>query len=513
MTELDNDPTHTGLRRHAIGVPGIVFFVVAAAAPLAATVGGSPITFMATGVGAPGAYVIAGLVLLLFAVGYGAMCRHVTSAGGFAALLEQGLGRVAGFAGASVALLAYNCMLIGLYGFFGFITSAVVTDLTGADIDWKLWTLIAWALVALLACREINLSARVLGVLIVGEVLALLVFDLAVLGQGGASGVNLESFRPDNVFVDGLGVAMLFAAASFVGFEATAIYGEEARNPERTVPRATYVAVILIAVFYSLSTWSIALAYGSEGVQQAAVDNPAGLVFATNEQYVGSWATTVMSVLMVTSTFAVLLAFHNTLSRYVFALGRARVLPRTLGEAHPRWQSPHRASSVGTVVSAVVLVCFGLGGSDPFGQLYAWLVGVGTLGILALQASTCIAVVAYFLRRNPEEFQVWRCGVAPILGAAGLFTMIYLAWANWDLLTGATTGIPTRLPWLVVVAVAVGIGWAWASRSSESSIAGAFGADTRGVDQAPDVSVPQRLATGASAATADEGTRNMSGES
>jgi hypothetical protein len=41
------------LKRNAIGTAGIVFFVVAAAAPLAATLGASPLVFGATGVGAP----------------------------------------------------------------------------------------------------------------------------------------------------------------------------------------------------------------------------------------------------------------------------------------------------------------------------------------------------------------------------------------------------------------------------------------------------------------------------
>jgi amino acid transporter len=76
------------LKRNAIGTAGIVFFVVAAAAPLAATLGASPLVFGSTGVGGPGAYLAAMVVLLLFAVGYATMSRHVTSAGGFAAYIS-----------------------------------------------------------------------------------------------------------------------------------------------------------------------------------------------------------------------------------------------------------------------------------------------------------------------------------------------------------------------------------------------------------------------------------------
>jgi len=475
MSETATGGTQSSLKRHAIGVPGIVFFVVAAAAPLAATLGASPIAFMSAGVGAPGAYVLAGLVLVLFAVGYGAMSRHVTSSAGFAAYLEESFGRVTGFAGGAVALLSYNCMLIGLYGLFGFLTSTVFADLTGAQTDWKLWTVLGWAVVAILGYLDVNLSAKVLGVLMIAEVLILVIFDVAVLVHGGAAGVNVDSFQPDNVFTGGLGVALLFAAGSFVGFEATAIYGEEAKDPARTIPRATYVAVVLIGVFYAVSTWAIALAYGGDSVRQAATDDSAGMVFSVNDRFVGAWSTTVMNVLLVTSTFAVLLAFHNTLSRYMFALGRSRILPASLGQTHPRSQAPHRASIAGSVVTALVIAAFALGGADPYSQLYAWLVGLGTLGVLALQAATCIAVIAFFARKKRAEFRVWHCAVAPALGAAGLVAAAYLALSKWSLLTGATTGLPTLLPWLLVAAAAGGVAWAVATRRSATSIAGAFG--------------------------------------
>lgn len=470
----DTPPTGHTLRKQAVGVPGIVFFVVAAAAPLAAALGASPIAFMTLGAGAPGAYLLTGVVLVLFAVGYGAMSRHVTSSAGFAAYLYLGFGRSTGFAGAAVALLAYHCMLIGLYGAFGYFTSSVLDGLFGVDVDWRLLTALAWVGVAVLGYLEINLSAKVLGVLMICEVAILLVFDVAVLTQGGASGVDVQSFAPDNVFSNGLGVALLFAAASFVGFEATAIYGEEAKDPARTVPRATYVAVVLIASFYALSTWAIALAHGSGNVQEAALADPAGFVFAVNTEYVGSWSTDIMNVLLVTSYFAVLIAFHNTLSRYLFALGRAGAIPRVLGHTHRRWQSPHVASVVVTSVTLLVGGGFVVAGADPFTQLYAWLVGVGTVAVLVLQAATSVAVIAFFTRHRRDEFRVWNSAVAPGLGALGLTAAAWLAVDNWSLLAGATEGLPTKLPWLVPIAAVVGLVWAAATRSRQVSLTTGF---------------------------------------
>lgn len=474
-------PSAYTLRKHAVGVPGIVFFVVAAAAPLAATLGASPIAFMTVGAGAPGAYLLTGIVLVLFAVGYGAMSRHVTSSAGFAAYLYLGFGRSIGFAGAAVALLAYHCMLIGLYGAFGYFTSSVLDDLFSVQVDWRLLTGLAWAGVAVLGYLEINLSAKVLGVLMLCEVAILVIFDIAVISQGGASGVDVQSFAPDHVFSNGLGVALLFAAASFVGFEATAIYGEEAKDPARTIPRATYVAVVLIGGFYALSTWAIALAHGSGAVRDAATADPAGFVFAVNTQYVGAWSTDIMNVLLVTSYFAVLVAFHNTLSRYLFALGRAGAIPRALGRTHHQWQSPHVASVVVTTITLVVGGGFVIAGADPFAQLYAWLVGVGTVAVLVLQAATSIAVIAFFARRRRDEFRVWNAAVAPALGALGLSAAVWLAIDNWSLLAGATEGLPTKLPWLVVVAAGLGLIWAAATRERQISLlAGATDASADG---------------------------------
>jgi amino acid transporter len=439
----------THLKKAAVGTPGIVFFVVAAAAPLAATLGAGPVVFASNGAGAPGMYLVASVILLLFAVGYASMSRYVTSAGGFTAYISLGLGRIAGQASAGIALLAYNCMLAGIFGQLGVFGHDLLAR-WGWDVSWQFIVLFVLALVGILGYLEVNLSAKVLGVLMVAEVLILLVFDLAVIGQGGADGVNVDAFSPGNMFAGAPGIALLFAFSCFVGFEATTIYGEEARDPQRTVPRATYVAIILIGLFYVITTWAVGLAHGSDQVEQAAIDDPVGFVTGVNTRFVGQFSTDVMEILVITSLFAVLLAFHNTLTRYMFSLGRGGLLPSALGRTHSRFQSPHRASVVQTLITLVVLAAFMLAGADPFAQLYAWLVGLGTLAVLVMQALAAAAVVGFF--RGRADGRLWHTFVAPLLGAVGLLIGIVLALLNFDVLTGITGGAASLLPWLIPLA-------------------------------------------------------------
>jgi amino acid transporter len=464
--------TNYELRRRAVGVAGIVFFVVSAAAPLAATLGVAPITFGATGPGAPLAYVIAAVILLFFAIGYAALSRHVTSSAGFAAYIERGLGRTPGFAAAATAIIAYNAMLLGIYGAFGFFTQAVVDEYLGINWAWYVWTFIGIAAVGVLGYLEINLSAKILGTLMIAEVSLLVVFDVVVPARGGASGVNFEGFAPDNLFQGAAGLTILFAISCFVGFEATAIYGEEARDPHRTVPRATFIAVLLIGGFYTVTMWAIGLAHGADAVQEAATADPANFVFAVNTEFVGEWSTKILSVLVVTSYFATLVAFHNTIARYMFSLGRGGAFPSVLRKTHARSQSPHVASLVGTATSIVVVGCFALAGADPFLQMFALLTGLGTLGVLSLQAATTLAAVVYF--RRERHGNPWSTLVAPILGCAGLLMVIVLGIRNWALLTGATTGLAVYLPWLLVLAAVAGVVLGWVKRDSVPSIAAGF---------------------------------------
>ena len=94
------------LRRRRLGVVHIVFFTVAASAPLTVLGGGVTTTFAVTGVtGVPLSFLLLAVALALFAVGYAAMSRFVTNAGAFYAYIARGLGATWAVAGAFVALI------------------------------------------------------------------------------------------------------------------------------------------------------------------------------------------------------------------------------------------------------------------------------------------------------------------------------------------------------------------------------------------------------------------------
>ncbi|MCU1403010.1 MAG: family permease [Microbacteriaceae bacterium] len=455
ITEQARDSeTRTTLRHGRLGVIGIVFFVVAAAAPLVGMTGAVPVAILlGNGAAAPGAYLVVGITLLLFSVGYAAMSQRVTNAGAFFAYVGRGLGRHAGIASAFVSILAYVAVQLAIYGFFGAVISAQL-----GVMPWWAWTLVAWAVVTLLSLLSVDVGARVLGGLMLLELISLVVTSIAILVNGGPDGINLAaSFAPDKILVGGLagsaGIAFAFAFASFIGFEATAIYGEESKDPKRAVPRATYLAVVVITVLFSLTAFAMVTGLGaSSAVDKVAsisngLENPAAVLFSLASQYVGPWMATVMSILVLSSLFAGLLAFQNAASRYLFAMGRGGVLPQRLNTVNRRG-APGAASVLTSIITGVVIVIFAVFQLDPVLNLFNWFSGLAVVAIVLIEMLVCIAVIAYF-RANRGEEDAFQTVIAPIIALIGLVLGEYLLMSRFGLLAGtAAEGVdPTVTPW------------------------------------------------------------------
>ncbi|WP_370290039.1 APC family permease [Nocardioides sp.] len=462
------------LRKNSLGARDIVFFVMAAAAPLTVMVAVAPIALLIGGVGAAAGYLAAGLVCIVFSYGYTRMAKHVHNNGAFYSYVRHGLGKPAGVAAALVALLSYTGLILSTFGVFGGATADTMSTMFGIDAPWWVWGLIGAAIVAVLGYQSIDLGAKVLAVLLVAEVAVLAVLCAAVLFQGGADGLSLEPFAPSNVFNGNMGAVLAVAFAAFCGFEATAIYRSEARDPDRTVPRATYVAVTFMALFYGFVLWVIVMAFGVVDTVPTVAANPVAPFFTAMDTYVGGFATDVMRLLLITSGLAALLAFHNAINRYGYALGREVVLPRVLAKVHDRHGSPYAASMIQTVICVVAVIGFGIGGAQPLTQLAAWTAGIGVIGIVSLLSLTSLAAAVFFLRpgrdRNPVTAAVSLVAMVLLIGCLALVLL------HLDIATLTTNKVVnTTIVALPVLTFVAGLVYAAILRSARPELYAALG--------------------------------------
>lgn len=420
----------------SLGVTSIVLMVVAAAAPLTVIGGSAPLgILLGNGVGFPSMFAIAAIVLLFFSVGLAAMTRHVPKPGAFFTFVNYGLGKPAGLATAFLALLTYTTIQVSVYGYVGYIMSVTLTGLGGPDLPWYLYSLASIALVGFLGYRHIDLSSKVLGVLLLGEVGIVLALVVAVVVNGGPEGLSVAPFEPTNVLTGSPAIGLMFAIAAFIGFESTAIFRDEAKDPSRTIPRATYVAVIGIGVFYTLASWALVMAWGPSGVVAQAAENPGAMILITTLNYLGPIGQIIMNVLLITSMFACVLSFHNVITRYQHSMANAKVLPDVLGRVHSTHFAPHLSSIAQTATAGILVVVFAALGLDPVLQVFTWFSGVATLAIAILMAVTSVAVVVYFARTRKDK-RLWNTVIAPILGLLGLLGSAGLIAANFPFLVG-----------------------------------------------------------------------------
>ncbi|WP_447036449.1 APC family permease [Streptomyces sp. DSM 118878] len=456
------------LRAGRLGTAGLLLSVLAATGPLMVVAGVMPTTYGVMGVvGQPLLFLILGVVLALFSLGYAEMSRHVHNAGAFYAYISRGLGGTAGAGASLVALVSYSALQAGLYGLLGFEVSGLIQTYFDAEVAWWIPALLVVALVAVLAWLKIDLNARVLGVLLIVEVVLVVIFDIAAIADPAKEGLSLHAFNPDTLTGAGVATSLCFCIAAFTGFEQAPVYAEETSRPQVVVARVMFFAVGFVAVFFAISSWALTVAAGPSGIVPAAREQSAGLLFGLTESRLGGTFTDVMHVLFVTGMFAAILSFHNVVARYAFAMGREGLLPAAFGRTNTSTGAPGTGSLLQTVVSVVVVVGFALtddgAAGDPTApvlHLFTWGGNIGALGVILLMATASVAVIVFFARRGAARAQAWRIA-ASALAAAGLLVIAAYTVKDFDVLVGAgpDSALSWVLPGIIFLAAAIGVAY------------------------------------------------------
>ena len=440
------------LSRGAVGLAGVLFLTVTGSAPISAMLFNTPISVgFGNGIGTPAGFVFATIVLVIFSVGYTAMASKVTATGGFYSYISQGLGRELGMGAGFASVVAYAVFEASLAGGFAYFLGLKLSG-AGIHVAWVWLALSMVAGICVLTYFDVRVSARLLGIALVCEVVILLIMDAGIFGSSGAH-VDTAAINPVNAFkgypdghglaAGGAGVGIFFAFWSWVGFEMAPNYAEESKNPKRIVPLSLYISVIGLGVFYTVTSWASISGYHSiDAAAGVAQNNAANFFFIPTEAFVGHWAKEVMSFLIITGSFACGMAFHNTAARYFYSLGRERLLPAALGRTHPRWKSPYVATCVQSVIAALIVAGFGVfaGTDDPNSQAYVQLYGLmavmGVIIILAVQAVVSLAIANYFRTHHPGEHHHFRTLFAPLISFAGQTVVLILLFRNLGLIGG-----------------------------------------------------------------------------
>lgn len=476
MSTTKTDSVAGSLKKDALGSAGIVFLVVSATAPLSILAGIAPLAVLIGGVSAPLVYLLAGVILAIFAIGFLYMARRLKALGGFYTYIAATLGKTVGLGSGLVAWFSYNVLQIGLYGLLGVMGNGLLNQLFQVDIPWYTIAIVLALAVYGLAVTGVDVGAKVLGVLLVAETLILLWLAVAIVAAGGAGGFGTGAFDWANITNPGMFAILGFGFAAFMGFESTTLYRDETRDPDRAIPRATYIAVAFLAIFYSVTLWIVIQGFGEANVQAVAAEDPTALFFIAMGQYVGEIGVTLMFILIVTSLYAGQLAFHNAINRYSYALARDGILPSFFHRTNTSAGQPWIAGLIQTIVAIGTVVFFAVAGLDPILNLVIWVNSPGVYGIVALQALASIAVVVYIVKNKDPERR-WYVLPSAIFASVAMIALFIVLNITVDVLTGAGPAINGIILATVPAILAAGIVYALVLKATKPKIYARIGGE------------------------------------
>lgn len=440
------------LKKGAIGVVGAAVMAIAAISPLT-TVSSNLSMSVVLGVGPSTVLVIVltVLVFLFFTAGYVVLGRYVVDSGAYSAYVAHGLGDRAGSAIAVIATVGYNFAVVAFSGVAGYFLDSAFEPL-GLNLPWWLWALSVVALTGVLGYLGAGLASKITSFICGTQFLLLGAFMVAVLVRN-PSGFQLNVFAPSGLTGGAFGLSIVFVLLSLASFETTAAYGEETRDPHRTVPRATYLALFLLAAVFLAGTWAVVAAMN--GAPEVAKAGPGELVPALFGAYLGDWTSTPLKFVIAISIIGAAIAFHNLSTRYMFSAARAGLFWAPLGRTNSRRQTPHVAVACQLLITIGFLAPFVVAGADPMVGLLPAIAGYNSLSMIIKMGTSSVSVVAASLRGRVTG-SLYATRIAPTLAVLGFLTAGALIVLHYPEVTESDATWVNFMPLLLIVCATYG---------------------------------------------------------
>jgi len=404
------------LREHSIGLPGVLFQSITHMAPGAAVAYSIYISVTHAGPALPLAVGLALIACLLAANSIGQLAKELPSAGGLYTYSARTLGPYVGFVVAWLFLLFEPLVAPFLFLECGWAMTEVMKDEVGFDYSgqWWIWVLVTAAIVFLLTYRDIRISTNagiILGLFEIGVFTALAIWILVTK----AGDLNLQPFNPNHApegAFTGVGKGMVFAILAFIGFEASAPLGEEAKHPRRTIPLAVVGSCLIIGAFYVFMSY--AWVFG-EGFNQF-VDKAGGSADPWREMAKVFWGAgwVLVFAAIINSIVANSNAGFNAATRVYYAMARNGIAPRALARTHPTFKTPYVATIVNTILAVSIALLLGW----KWGALNGFVIiaTAATIVVILVYMLVMLGSIRFYLTEKRASFNIFLHMIFPIAG-------------------------------------------------------------------------------------------------
>jgi amino acid transporter len=440
------------LPRGQLGLTGAVMQCITHIAPAIAALFFTQAVVGFTGTTAPLAYLLGVLITLMLGSTLVQYTKHLPSAGGYYTYISRALHPRFGFMTAWVYIL-YTPLVGGpIFAYFGYLLQTELEANYGIHLPWLWWVsvIVGAPVIALLSWRGITLSTR--AIVLLGGVEMLIVFALAIFGfaHPGSGGVTVQVFNPaHSISGSGFALAVVFSLQGLTGWEGAAPLGEETKNPERNIPRATILSIVLLGTYLVVTFWGIMSGWGMNKLGKL-VSSPQlpGLVLA-HKYWGGGWVFLLGAFF--SSSLAVCLATNNVTTRMWFQMGRSGSLPKALAKVHPVYKSPTNA----ILLQLFVTLAVGLGVGSWLGPQNTFFFLEGLILVIAVAFIYIIAnigVGVFYWREHRQDFNWILHIIFPVISSAGL---LYAFWKSFQ----PFPKYPFSLaPWVDGIWILIGVG-------------------------------------------------------
>jgi len=449
------------LREHSIGLWQVLFQSITHMAPAAAVAYSIFISVPYSQQALPLSVGLALIACICAATAIGQLAKRFPSAGGMYTYAARTLGPWAGFLVAWLFILFEPLVAPFLYLEFGW----AMTDVFRSEVGWSytgqwwIWVLLITLVVFLLTYRDVRLSTTAGVILGAFEILIFGALAVWMLISNG-SDLNAQPFNPHHAAGDWSGVfkGMVFAILAFIGFEAAAPMGEEAKNPRKTVPRAVVGSAIVIGIFYVLCAYAWVFGAGFDSFVKQATGNADPWRALAKVFWSSGWVLVFLAIC--NSIAANSNAAVNAATRVFYALARNGLAPRPLAHTHPRFKTPHVAIIGMSIFALVLALLFGWkwGPLDGFFTIATMAVPV----VILVYMLVSVGCMRYYLGPMRQEFNVLLHVILPVGGIVLFFFPLYYQFYKYPPVYPEKYGNWVDVAWVILGLVL--LAWMLATR-------------------------------------------------